>query len=114
MKLEYSNEVHNKIQNFCHELQNHINDYFVKHGYKFEPDFIGCEVGKRYVKVVKITYGGEGQKSVVCFIEKATGNILKAASWNAPAKGVRGNVANGFESVKTRCDIIGHYGLIGL
>lgn len=42
-------------------------------------------VGRKYVKIVR-----EG--SVVAFVEKETGNIFKPASWQAPAKGVRGNI----------------------
>jgi hypothetical protein len=34
-----------------------------------------------------------GQRSVLLFVELETGNILKAAGWKAPAKGVRGNIA---------------------
>lgn len=29
------------------------------------------------------------------FVDLATGNILKADGWKAPARGVRGNIANG-------------------
>jgi hypothetical protein len=31
-------------------------------------------------------------RSAFCFIDKATGDVLKAASWSAPAKHARGNV----------------------
>jgi len=44
------------------------------------------EAGGR--KFIKITRGG----SVHCFIEIATGNVLKAATWRAPAKHPRGNI----------------------
>lgn len=42
-------------------------------------------VGRKYVKIVR-----EG--SVVAFVEKETGNIFKPATWQAPAKGIRGNI----------------------
>jgi hypothetical protein len=51
----------------------------------------GIEVGKRFAR---ITITSWGQKAVHCFVEMATGDIYKAAGWNAPAKGVRGNVHN--------------------
>lgn len=41
--------------------------------------------GKKYVRVC---YNG----SAYCFIEKATGDILKPASFKAPAKHARGNI----------------------
>jgi hypothetical protein len=31
-------------------------------------------------------------RSAFCFVDKATGNVLKAASWSAPAKHARGNI----------------------
>jgi hypothetical protein len=52
---------------------------------------IEFETGSKYVKVVSIS--GGGSRSVHCFVEKANGNILRAASWKAPARNfVRGNV----------------------
>ena len=41
--------------------------------------------GKRYSKIV---YDG----SVYAFVDKTNGDILKPASWNAPAKHARGNL----------------------
>jgi hypothetical protein len=32
--------------------------------------------------------------SVFCFVDTHTGNVLKAASWNTPAKHARGNIHN--------------------
>ena len=50
---------------------------------------IGIEVGKKFAKITRTSWG---QKSVHCFVEIATGNIYKAATWSAPAKGIRGNI----------------------
>jgi hypothetical protein len=47
------------------------------------------EQGKRWVKVIRT---GPGEHSVFCFIDPVNGDILKAAGWNAPAKGKRSNV----------------------
>lgn len=41
--------------------------------------------GRRYMKVVRDT-------SVHCFVDIQNGDVLKAASWNAPAKHARGNI----------------------
>jgi hypothetical protein len=52
---------------------------------------IEFEAGSKYVKVVSIS--GGGSRSVHCFVEKANGNILRAASWKSPARNfIRGNV----------------------
>ena len=47
--------------------------------------------GKKFDKVIVETWGS---KSVHCFINRANGDLLKASSWNARAKGVRGNINN--------------------
>ncbi|MDE3023105.1 MAG: hypothetical protein KGI54_14865 [Pseudomonadota bacterium] len=49
--------------------------------------------GTVYLKVT-------GNGSVQFFVDKVTGDILKAASWNAPAKGVRGNVLSGINGLE--------------
>jgi len=41
--------------------------------------------GKRYIKVIR---GG----SAHCFVDRTNGDVLKAASWSAPAKHARGNI----------------------
>lgn len=46
--------------------------------------------GKKYLRI-------NGGRSVYCFIEIATGNVLKAEGWKKPAKGIRGSIyANDF------------------
>ena len=55
---------------------------------KFGVEF---EAGTKYVKIVSIS--GGGSRSVHCFVEKANGNIWRAASWKSPARNhIRGNV----------------------
>ncbi len=49
-----------------------------------------ADVGPKYIKLSR--RGTQPSGSVYCFIERATGNIFKAASWKAPAKHARGNV----------------------
>lgn len=49
-----------------------------------------AEPGSKFIKII-IT---NNQLCVYCFVEKATGNILKADGWKKPAKGVRGSIWN--------------------
>lgn len=42
-------------------------------------------------KIISTVYGS---RSVHSFVNRATGDVLKAASWNAPAKHARGNILN--------------------
>ena len=48
-------------------------------------DKFSVNKGRRYMKVVR-------RGSVHCFVDRTNGDVLKAASWNAPAKHARGNI----------------------
>jgi hypothetical protein len=50
-------------------------------GYEFYP-----ETGRKYHKIIM---NANGSRSVHCFIDKKTGEVYKAASYQGPAKGVR-------------------------
>ncbi len=54
-------------------------------------DFI-IQTKRKYHRIVFID--GGGQKSVHAFIDINTGDVLKAASWNSPAKDIRYNLLN--------------------
>jgi hypothetical protein len=45
--------------------------------------------GPKYAKLVST---GPNGGSVYCFVNKENGDVLKSASFSAPAKGVRGNI----------------------
>ena len=47
--------------------------------------------GQRYLRIVT-KRAGEEHGSVYCFIDTTNGDVLKSASWKAPAKGARGNI----------------------
>lgn len=59
----------------------------------------GIEKGKKYAKIV---HGG----SVHSFVDLTTGDVLKAASWKAPAKHARGNILD----AKNGLGAMGPYG----
>ena len=59
----------------------------IRNGEKYK--FI-METGRKYHKIVMITDGGN--RSVHAFVDKKTGEVYKAASFKAPAKGVRFNL----------------------
>ena len=48
------------------------------------------ESGRKYHKVIMET--GAGSRSVHAFVDKKTGDVYKAASFKAPAKGIRFNL----------------------
>ncbi len=65
---------------------------------------VTLEEGHKFIRVVK-SHGGS--RHVYCFIEKATGNILKASGWRSPAKGSRGSIYN--PASYENCDVYGSF-----
>ena len=65
--------------------------------------------GRKYHKVMQCVDGQT--ESVHCFIDKKTGEVYKAASYKAPAKGVRFNllIIEEREFVLENCDWAGGY-----
>ncbi len=60
---------------------------------KFDDYHFGVIAGRKNAKITRCSiHNGEideWSRSVFCFIRKEDGAILKAASWKAPAKGIR-------------------------
>jgi hypothetical protein len=48
--------------------------------------------GKRYARIVRQRRGDSNSRSAYGFVELATGDIFKPATWKAPAKHKRGNI----------------------
>ena len=51
--------------------------------------------GRKNIKVFKVEKDSNGKiysRSVHCFVDMTNGDVLKAASWKAPAKHARGNI----------------------
>ena len=55
---------------------------------------VTIEFGRKYAKLIScdVRGGVESAQSVYCFVDMTNGDILKAATWRAPAKHARGNV----------------------
>lgn len=72
-----------------------LNAYHLKRdkalGYTLDSSVFEAKFSPSWIKIISTTFGGKGQKSVHCFIDYE-GNIYKSASWNTPAKGVRGTL----------------------
>ena len=80
-----------QIEAFRQKIENVYREDYKELEAKIPGYFGGITVqkGKKNVKYISET---SGSKSVVCFVEIETGNVLKAASWAAPAKGARGHI----------------------
>lgn len=73
------------LANFLSASQGMIDAYFAANYKNLIPAKLSHKVGIKYVKIVR-----EG--SVYCFVDLSNGDVLKAASWAAPAKGKRSNI----------------------
>ena len=58
--------------------------------YKDQKRDYSTSVGPKYIKIWDMERGQK--RSIHAFIDKVSGDVLKAAGVNAPAKGARGNV----------------------
>lgn len=67
-------------------LQAETDQYYKKNFSNLEPKKFSFSRGRNYIKII------EDNRSVYCFVNTKNGDILKAASWNAPAKHARGNI----------------------
>lgn len=85
-------EFNEALNNFVNVVQQMQNDHYRENLPNLKIPTITVDQGKRYAKIV---VNGEHQRTVYCFIDK-NGDILKAAGWKAPAKGVRGNIYHPF------------------
>ena len=91
-------------------VQERVNSYYADHLTNLVPSLIQIDGGRKYVKITQSSDGGQGQKSVHSFISSVDdpkkgireGDILKPASWSAPAKHSRGSIYsenNGLEAI---------------
>jgi len=98
------NEISHRIDVLLSKLNEKLTEHNKKHFQRLEPVKVNRDDGKKYTRLVQIRESGAG--SAYGFINLTTGDILKAASWKAPAKGVRGNV-NDYDYGLSCCDPYG-------
>lgn len=79
--------------NSVHDMMEASYNRDLDRGYKWIVT-LTVESGRRFDKIVKQADIDrvDGQRFVYAFIEKATGDIYKPATWKAPAKHARGNI----------------------
>ena len=92
-----------KLTSFVAGCQDIINTTFAKHFDRSVPPKL--EIDPKGIKFVKIVSREERSTggSVFCFVDRTNGDVLKAASWQKPAKHARGNIFdeyNGLSRIK--------------
>jgi len=86
------NDFDTALNDFLAYCQAMINDHFAKRLPNLEPDVLSIDPrGRKYVRIVRAGANGTS-RSVYCFVNRENGDVLKAASWKAPAQYARGTV----------------------
>ena len=67
-----------------------------------------AQTGQKYIKIIQRVMSNTGG-GVHAFITIENGDLFKPASYNAPAKGIRGNIITGWEALENKIDIHGSY-----
>lgn len=96
------NEFETALEGFLTKAQKLINDYDEQRK-NIDSRLLMTERGKRFIRVVS-AWGP--QRSAWAFIDTTNGDVLKPASWKAPAKHARGNIFDEFNGMK----YVGPYG----
>lgn len=89
------------LKAFLKGAQQIIDDHYKRDLPNLKPSILVTTSGSKYVKVISKAQSGSGT-SAWAFIDKTTGDVLKPATWNRPAKHARGNIYdqdNGTRSV---------------
>lgn len=77
----------------CEELiQKHYDTYLPTFSNKEEYTTLSVKSGRKYIKLIH-------NHSVWAFVNKENSDILKPASWAAPAKHARGNINDDFNGM---------------
>lgn len=75
------------------------NDTMTERFKSLTPDTFEVNMGRRYIGIFKVGT----QRSIHVFVDRTNGDVLKPATWRAPAKHARGNIfdpANGLGMMK--------------
>lgn len=92
------------IKDLTNQLCAILKANYYKNGSTLDYNFV-VEPTQKYYKIVMVN----NQRGSHAFVDKNTGDLYKAASWKAPAKGVRFNLVNDIEKLKIIADWAGNY-----
>jgi hypothetical protein len=81
-----------RLNTWLQGAQDIINNDYAKNFPTLNAPFLEMSDGRRYIRVDRVDNSGYRSRSIHVFIDKKTGDILKAASYKAPAKHARGNI----------------------
>lgn len=96
-------DIKKAVEMFVKGAQKMIDDDYRKNYPRLKPPIVMSKKGGRYYRITKKEQSGSGH-SAYAFIDAKEGptfgDVLKPASWKAPAKHARGNVFDGTWGLK--------------
>ena len=95
--LEYLNN-NPIVDGFITEVNKAIETYYAKHLTGLQPEYIQVDVGRKFIRLWKGTSCWGFISRVDDTLKGAPikkGDLLKPATWKAPAKHARGNIIDG-------------------
>lgn len=87
-----NDEVLKAAEKLCADLEKCYREYSPN---SCNPQRFSVDAGRKYLKIVMSDTIGNS-RSVHAFVDKSNGDLYKAATWAAPAKGVRFNLLNNY------------------
>ena len=100
---------HRLVPAYLQVLRDNTLKSYEASGFRMAPPIYEARTGLKYTKIMAI-HGAMSnfQESIHSFVDEE-GNVYKAASWRAPAKGVRYSLEQDMEILKERVDPYGGY-----
>lgn len=88
------------LNGFMKGCQKKIDDDYKINYPKLKPNKLEMKEGPKFIKIISKAQSGAGT-SAWAFIDKGTGDVLRPASWRAPAKHARGNIFDQDNGMRT-------------
>jgi hypothetical protein len=104
--VEGASDIEAALPRFVSFVQDRLTAMYRKEYPTQTPPVLSIDKGKRYARIVRT--GNGDSRDVYGFVDMTNGDLLKAAGWKGPAKGVRGSVLD-----STTWDAAGPYSLGG-
>ena len=86
-------KIDGRLTEFVSKIQIELLAYYSERFSSIGAPSIEIMTGNKFYRIIYQSTGGcTLTRSVFCFVDKSNGDIYKAATWNARAKHVRGNI----------------------
>lgn len=89
-----------KLESFIEGCQKLINENYSINFKNLTHPVLKLDGGKKYLRISLFRPDGTPDGGVYCFIDTTNGDVLKPASYKAPAKHARGNIFDNWNGLK--------------